>query len=120
MEAGSDVFAAIAAPVRRDIIGLLHGKEMPVSTLADSFDMTLSAVSQHLAVLRDAGLVSVRKEGKQRLYKAETAPLKQVMDWVDRYTAFWPERLAELGAFLDEKQSQPDPNTAPDHATENP
>ena len=99
--ASGDVFGAIATPVRREILAMLAQRELPVSTLAGSFDMTLSAVSQHLGVLRDAGLVNVRKDGKQRYYRLEPGPLETVSDWVDKYKPFWTEKLVALGEYLD-------------------
>jgi DNA-binding transcriptional ArsR family regulator len=101
-----DVFSAISTPVRREILALLGSQELPVMTLAESFDMSLSAVSQHLSVLRDAGLVNVRKDGKQRLYRLEPAPLRAVSDWVNKYGPFWPEKLTALGEYLDETSKE--------------
>lgn len=66
--------------------------------------MTLPGVSQHLAVLRDAGLVSVRKEGRQRIYKLNAEPLKDVAAWVQGYEKFWTGKLAALGDYLKEKR----------------
>jgi DNA-binding transcriptional ArsR family regulator len=99
--ASNDVFAAIAAPTRRAILQRLAGKEMPVLELAESFDMTLSAVSQHLGVLRDAGLVSQRKAGKQRIYSLNPEPLRTVAAWVQFYEPFWNDKLAALGEYLE-------------------
>src|SRR5512133_3521763 len=102
MQSGSDVFSAISAPARREILGLLAGREMPVLELAASFDMTVSAVSQHLGVLRDAGLVAARKEGKQRVYRLNPEPLRAVADWVGTYEPFWRAKLDALGEYLQE------------------
>ena len=101
-----DVFAAISAPVRREMLSLLSGRELAVSSLAESFDMTLGAVSQHLGVLRDAGLVSVRRDGKQRFYRLDPTPLRSVAEWVDRYGPFWSEKLDSLGDYLDETSKE--------------
>jgi len=70
--------------------------------LADSFSMTLSAVSQHLSVLREAGLVSLRQEGRQRFYRMNPEPLQQVADWLDFYQPFWTDKLNRLGKHLEE------------------
>lgn len=101
MTDASDVFGAIAAPARRAILLMLAERELPVMELAESFEMTLSAVSQHLGVLRSAGLVSQRKSGRQRLYRLNPAPLKEVADWLTFYQPFWQERLSGLGDYLD-------------------
>jgi len=99
----ADVFGAISAPSRRAMLAMLAQREMPVMELAESFDMTLSAVSQHLAILRDAGLVSQRKEGKQRFYRTDPEPLQAVADWLDFYRPFWNDRLHKLGKYLEEE-----------------
>jgi DNA-binding transcriptional ArsR family regulator len=75
---------------------------MPVAKLAENFDTTLSAVSQHLAILREAGLVHQRKQGKQRLYSLNPEPLRRVADWLDFYQPFWTEKLDNLGRYLEE------------------
>lgn len=98
----SDVFSAISAPARRAILGRLAEREMPVQELADSFAISLPAVSQHLGVLREAGLVTVRKAGKQRIYKLNAEPLKGVAEWVESYEKFWTGKLAALGDYLKE------------------
>lgn len=95
------MFAAISAPARRAMLAHLAQKEMPVLELAGSFDMSLPAVSQHLAVLRDAGLVSVRKSGRQRIYRLNAEPLKSVAEWVGEYEKFWTGKLVDLGKYLD-------------------
>lgn len=77
---------------------------MPVQQLAESFSMSLPGVSQHLSVLREAGLVTVRKEGRQRIYKLNAAPLEDVAKWVQEYEKFWTGKLAALGEYLKEKK----------------
>jgi DNA-binding transcriptional ArsR family regulator len=101
MQSQADVFSAIAAPARREILGRLALHEMPVLELAESFQMTLPAVSQHLAVLKNAGLVDVRKAGRQRIYRLNPEPLKSVAEWVQTYEKFWTEKLAVLGEYLE-------------------
>lgn len=98
----TDVFSAVAAPARRAILSQLAQREMPVLELAASFEMTLPAVSQHLSVLRDAGLVNVRKSGRQRIYQINAEPLRAIADWVQTYEKFWTDKLAALGEFLEE------------------
>jgi len=77
-----DVFAAIAHPVRRDLLERLAAGELPVNRLAEPFRMSRPAISQHLAVLLDVGLVSERKEGRARLYRLNTIPLREVHEWL--------------------------------------
>lgn len=96
------MFSAISAPARRAMLTLLTEREMPVLELAETFDMTLSAVSQHLSVLRAAGLVTARKAGRQRIYRLNPQPLKAVSEWVQTYEPFWTDKMAALGEYLEE------------------
>ena len=101
--AGSaSVFTAIADPTRRAILDLLRQGEQPVKQIAKPFEMSLPAISQHLGVLCEAGLVIVRKQGRQRLYRLNPEPLQQVSDWVNHYEQFWQEKLDVLGNYLEE------------------
>jgi DNA-binding transcriptional ArsR family regulator len=102
--ANSDVFQAIADPTRRQILMLLSAQDEPTATeIAAPFGVTLSAISQHLRVLREAELVAVRKVGRERRYRLNAHPLREVADWVNEYQRFWSERLTALGALLDEE-----------------
>ena len=103
------VFAAIAAPVRRDMLRLMSRREVPVTEIAAAFDLSLSAASQHLAVLREAHLVTVRRDGRQRLYQTDPRPLRTVAEWVDHYVPFWTERLCRLGDHLEKKHDHSNP-----------
>ncbi|HEY3203507.1 MAG TPA: metalloregulator ArsR/SmtB family transcription factor [Thermoanaerobaculia bacterium] len=79
-----DVFHAIADPTRRRLLDLLRDAERPVTDLLESFRMTQSAVSQHLRVLRDAGLVRVRRLGRERLYRVDRGAVRPLADWTAR------------------------------------
>ena len=96
-----DVYRAISDPTRRQMLELLRVRDRTVTELAEPFAMTQPAVSQHLRVLRAAGLVDVRKEGRHRVYHLDPRPLQEVFDWVQYFEAFWREKLAELGRELD-------------------
>jgi len=102
--AQGDAFAAIAHPVRRQILDLLSEGESSVVDLARPFSMSRPAVSQHLKVLLDVGLVTVRKVGREQRYRLRTAPLEEVHDWVGHYTRFWEGKLDELGKYLEENE----------------
>ncbi len=107
-EASASVFHAVADPTRRALLDLLSQGEQPVQALAAHFDMTLSAVSQHLRVLREAGLVSERREGRQRLCRFHPEQLADLAEWVrQHYERFWRERLDALGRLLDETAAAP-------------
>jgi DNA-binding transcriptional ArsR family regulator len=98
-----DIFAALASPVRRELLGLLLDGPLPVNALAGHFDMRRPSVSEHLRVLRDAGLVIERRVGRQRLYQLDAAPLREVSEWLGPYERFRRSRLTNLRALLDEE-----------------
>ncbi len=98
---GADVFSAISAPVRREILGMLAVRDMPVLQIAESFEMSVSAVSQHLAILKDANLVAQSKQGRQRIYRLTPNPLTEVADWLEKYEQFWTRKLEKLDTFLE-------------------
>jgi DNA-binding transcriptional ArsR family regulator len=99
---GSPVFAAVASPARRQLLGLLREQgPLPVQELAGHFAMRRPSVSEHLRVLKDAGLVSEHRSGRQRLYRLEAAPLAEVSRWLSPYERFWREKLAGLRDLLD-------------------
>jgi DNA-binding transcriptional ArsR family regulator len=102
----NDVFHAIAHPARRAILVELKGRERAASELADPFDMTFAAVSQHLRVLEEAELVSVRREGRRRLYRLHPKPLQDVVSWIDEFAAYFSQRLDALGDYLDRKHGK--------------
>ena len=99
----ADVFHAVADPNRRRLIELLGRRERSVGDLVDELRLSYSAVSQHLAVLRRAGLVTRRALGVQRLYRLEPAPLRELHAWSQRYEKFWTRRLDRLGRYLEEE-----------------
>jgi DNA-binding transcriptional ArsR family regulator len=101
-----EAFRAIADPTRRAILDELAGGERTVGELVGMFDVTQSAVSQHLKVLRDAGLVKPRQIGRQRAYRIEAGPLQAVHDWCAHYERFWRDGLDRLGALLDREASK--------------
>ena len=105
-----DIFQAVADPNRRTLLDLLLDGPRPVQELGAHFEISLAAVSQHLKVLLEAGLVSREARGKYRFYRAEPAALRQVHDWTEQYREFWEDRLDRLGDFLDD-QNPPAPET---------
>jgi len=99
--AHADVFTAIADPTRRRLLDLLGGGQRSVNALAEQFDISLSAVSQHLRLLRQAGLVTVERAGRQRRYHLNPRPLRKVADWIGHYRRFWRAKLDALGEHLE-------------------
>jgi DNA-binding transcriptional ArsR family regulator len=98
-----DVFAAVGDPTRRRVLDLLTRGELPVRRIAAPFAMTRPAISQHLRILLRARLVEVRREGRDRYYRLQAKPLRQIHDWVGHYEGFWRGKLTALGKFLDEQ-----------------
>ena len=102
----SPVIDVIAEPTRRRILdGLLDG-EQPVNALVDRLAMSQPAVSKHLRVLRDAGLVRVRSDGPRRLYSLEAEPLRELDGWLEPYRRMWRESLDRLERHLDGTQAR--------------
>lgn len=107
------VFAALANTTRRTLLRVLvHGGPQPVNDLAARFELSRPSVSEHLKILRDAGLVSEKRSGRQRIYQLEAAPLMEIQEWLQPYEQFWRERLKALHALLDEDPEEPDSDTA--------
>jgi DNA-binding transcriptional ArsR family regulator len=98
------VFAALANPTRRELLRLLRDEgQQPVQHLADHFTMQRPSISEHLKVLRDVGLVSEHKQGRQRYYSLQGAPLRAVQEWLAPYERFWTDRIANLEILLAEE-----------------
>ncbi|RJL35320.1 ArsR family transcriptional regulator [Bailinhaonella thermotolerans] len=96
------VFAALASPVRREVLRLLRDAgPQPVNELAAHFAMARPSFSEHLRVLREAGLVSETRAGRQRLYRLEGAALYEVQEWLNPFERFWREKLTGLRELLD-------------------
>lgn len=104
--ASADVFHAVADANRRALLDFLSRGEAPVSALVDHAGLSYSAVSQHLAVLLEVGLVQRRQHGRQRLYRLDPAPLREVHDWTSHYARFWRGKLARLRRLLDEEDPE--------------
>jgi DNA-binding transcriptional ArsR family regulator len=93
--------AAISDPIRRRVLELVRDRELPAGELAAEFDVSRPAVSRHLRVLREAGLVHERREGRQRLYRADLTPLAELREWLDGY---WSGRLDALKRLAEEER----------------
>jgi DNA-binding transcriptional ArsR family regulator len=104
--ADGDTFTAIAHPVRRQLLDLLAEEEQSVSDLAARFSITRPAISQHLKVLLDAGLVSEKRQGRERIYKLRPQPLKVLDTWLEAYRHLWDARLDRLDDYLQALQAK--------------
>jgi DNA-binding transcriptional ArsR family regulator len=98
----TDAFNAVAEPRRRQILDLLAGGERPVNDLVALIGLAQPLVSKHLRVLREVGLVNVRDEGRQRMYRLNPGPLKPIHDWVRKYEQSWSERFDRMDVVLAE------------------
>ncbi len=106
-QSDATVFQAIACPTRRALLDALSGGERTVSTLVEQLDVTQSAVSQQLLVLKRAGLVEERRAGRFRFYRLRAGPLREVQSWVGRYRAHLERQLDDLGRVLDAMDAPP-------------
>ena len=101
MLGGVMVFEVLAEPNRRRILDLLRDAERPVGDLVGILRVSQPAVSKHLRVLRDAGLVEARVDAQRRVYRVRAEPLRQLDDWLAPYRAMWPAHLDALESHLD-------------------
>jgi DNA-binding transcriptional ArsR family regulator len=100
-----DVFDAIADPTRRKLIHLLaEAKELPLHELTAQFSMGRTAVSKHLTILKEAGLVLDRKVGRETRYRLNASPLREIQDWVSFYHKFWSTNMLRLNQLLEEEE----------------
>lgn len=99
-----DTFVVLADPTRRRIIESLCAGEQAFGDIARQFDMSRPAVSQHLKVLRDAGIVTVRRDAQRRIYRLSDDGLKEVDDWLGKVRRFWRDRLDKLEQTLHEEE----------------
>ena len=97
---------ALSEPHRMAILSMLADGERPAGDFVDALPITQPTVSKHLSVLREAGLVTVRKDAQRRLYSLNPAPLKELDLWLARYRRFWTDKLDALEAHLDKEFSQ--------------
>ena len=102
----STTFAALADPTRRAILARLASSQCSVTELAEPFAMSLPAVSKHLRVLENAGLISRGREAQWRPCRIEAAPLRDVADWAESYRDIWEGRLDRLGSYLQQMQTK--------------
>ncbi|OBQ85790.1 MULTISPECIES: metalloregulator ArsR/SmtB family transcription factor [unclassified Mesorhizobium] len=98
----AEIFRALADPTRRAVYERLAAGELTVSELRAGVSVSQPAVSQHLAVLRGVGLVIERRAGRNAYYRADPQGLDPLLGWIERYRAFWPERIERLKRVLKE------------------
>ena len=107
-----DVFQAIADPTRRGLLRLLVDQELPVNAISGHFPMTRTAVSKHLRILADAGLVKERKVGRETRYRLDTDPLLELKRWLAFYERYWENKLEVLKRYVESDETPADiPNS---------
>ncbi|SFH01905.1 ArsR/SmtB family transcription factor [Pedobacter insulae] len=95
-----DVFQAIADPTRREIINLIAFKSLNLNAISENFDMSRSAISQHIKILTECGLVTIKKEGRERFCEVKFQKLNEVAEWIEQYRVFWTNKLDALAVHL--------------------
>ncbi|HTA62334.1 MAG TPA: metalloregulator ArsR/SmtB family transcription factor [Bacteroidia bacterium] len=107
MEIRRDVFQAIADPNRRAIISLLAHKKLTLNGVAEHFDVSRPAISKHIKILTECGLITINQQGRERYCEAKFEKLSEVSDWVEQYQKFWTTKLDALENYLNELQEKP-------------
>ncbi|MCW3092007.1 MAG: transcriptional regulator [Ferruginibacter sp.] len=95
-----DVFQAIADPTRRDIIHLLASQSLNLNAVAEKFTISRPAISKHIKILTECGLITIRTEGRERYCEVKLEALQQVLEWIDQYNLFWTGKLDTLALHL--------------------
>jgi len=102
-----DVFQAIADPTRREIIGLVVQQPLNLNSVAEKFSISRPAISKHIKILSECGLINIKQIGRERFCEANLQPLNDVSDWLEPYQKFWTAKLDALDSFL---ASEAEPN----------
>jgi len=102
-----DVFQAIADPTRREIINIIAKQTLTLNGVADNFDISRPAISKHIKILTECGLIVIKQLGRERYCEANLNTLQEVSGWVEQYRVFWTKKLDALGDFLAKEQQQP-------------
>jgi len=101
-----DVFQAIADPTRREIISLLARKSLNLNAVAERFSVSRPAISKHIKILTECGLVTISQQGRERYCEAKLDKLNEVSVWVEEYRKFWEAKLDSLEIYLNELQTK--------------
>jgi len=100
-----DVFQAISDPTRREILNLLSKETLNLNAVAEKFEKSRPAISKHIKILTECGLIRMHKEGRERYCEAKLDSLRQVSDWINQYQLFWTTKLNALDLHLSNKKS---------------
>ncbi|MES2688908.1 MAG: metalloregulator ArsR/SmtB family transcription factor [Bacteroidota bacterium] len=102
-----DVFQAIADPTRRAIISMLADQPLNLNAVADQFDVSRPAISKHIKILTECGLITINQQGRERYCTARLETLGEVNTWVEQYKKFWMKKLDALDEYLHELEATP-------------
>lgn len=108
MEKRRDVYQAIADPTRRDILGLLAQKPLNLNAIAENFEVSRPAISQHIKILDESGLVIIRKKGRQRVCYIRPQKMKEVDEWLEQFRKMWESRFDQLDNLLNTIKNKED------------
>ncbi len=100
METRRDVYQAIADPTRRAIINMIATKPLNVNAIAEKFDVSRQAISLHVKILTDCGLITIKQQGRDRFCEAQLGQLSEVSAWVEQYKQHWESKLDSLEAYV--------------------
>src|ERR1700748_1186743 len=100
-----DVFQAIADPTRREIINLIAHRSLNLNTIADNFQVSRPAISKHIKILTECGLVTIKQDGREHYCSADFSNFREVSDFIEQYRKFWTNKLDALGDFLGKEQN---------------
>lgn len=117
MEIRRDVFQAIADPTRRAIIGMIAQEPVNVNRIAEQFDVSRQAISLHLKILSECGLLNIEKQGRERFCAIKLEKLNEVHEWVAQYHQLWKGRLTALKNFIEQDAQQPENGRTGKHTT---
>ncbi len=106
MQTRRDVFQAIADPTRREIINLIAYQSLNLNAIAENFPMSRPAISQHIKVLTECGLIIIKKQGRERYCEARLQQLNEVSVWIERYRRLWDEQFEALDEVLEELKAK--------------
>ena len=101
-----DVFQAIADPTRREIISMIAHQSLHLNLVAEKFDVSRPAISKHIKILTECGLISIKQYGRHRYCEAKLEKLNEVSHWVEQYRKFWTQKLDALETYLGELQTK--------------
>ena len=106
IEARRDVFQAIADPTRRQIIELIAEKEMNLNAITDHFNISRPAISQHIKILNECGIIEIEQVGRERYCKIQPGNLKEAADWIQQYSVLWEQKIDSFEKYLNKLQTK--------------